>query len=126
MSEVRHHAPEELAMSRVVDGLVESMLADSDGTPPEVELADVDRVQHVIPRLLALLEDVSVGDGIVVQGVLGHVILVVDDVLHTLVVRMFGIDGEKDILAAVGHLAEGGNHRGLVAIADVVLVAVGL
>ena len=63
--------------------------------------------------------------GIVVQGVFRHVVLVVDDVFHALVFRVLGVDREEDVFAAVGDLAEGGHHGRLVAVADVVLVAVG-
>jgi len=58
-------------------------------------------------------------------GVLGHEVLAVADVPDALVAPVLGIHGEEAVLARVRELAEGGDQGGEVAVADVVLPAVG-
>ena len=65
------------------------------------------------------------GDRVAVQGVLGHVVLGVDDVFDALVVFVLRVDREKDVVAGFRILAEGRHQGGLVGVADVVLAAVG-
>ncbi len=125
LRELGHGFPEKDAVRGVVDGLVEGVGADPDGGPAQVELAHVDRVERGIPGLLPLLEDLLFLDRVVVQVVLGHVLLARHDVSHQLELFVVRIDGEEDVLARTGDLAEGGDDDGLVGVADVVLVALG-
>ena len=125
LRELGHGFPEKDAVRGVVDGLVEGVGADPDGGPSQVELAHVDRVERGIPGFLPLLEDLLFLDGVVVQVVLGHVHLARHDVADQLEFLIVGVDGEEDVLARAGDLAERGDDDGLVGVSDVVLVALG-
>ena len=107
----------------MVDGLVEGVRADADRGPAEVELPDVHGVERRVPGVVALGEDVRLGDGIVVERELRDEVLAVDDVLHALVLLVRGIRDEEDVLAAPRELPERRDHRRLVGVADVVLPA---
>ena len=107
------------------DGLVEGMGADADGSPAQVVLADVDRVESRVPGILSDRQDIVLGDRVVMQGILADIVLAVGDVADQLVLFFAVIGDEEDVLAAVRHLAEGGDHGGQVGVADIVFFAVG-
>ena len=67
VAHVGHVHPVERAVRGVVDRLVEGVRADADRRPSEVELADVHRVEGVVPGVLSLGQDVALRDRIVVQ-----------------------------------------------------------
>ena len=125
MREGRHLGAVENTVVRVGHGFVEGVLADADARPAEVDLADVDRGQRGVPRRLAGVQDVRLGDRVVVQRERRHVHLVGDDVLLKFVLRRLGVDQEEHVLVGVGELAEHAQPPGNVAIADVVLRPVG-
>ena len=107
------------------DGLVEAVLGHADGGRADVELADVHGVERRIPCARAPGEQVVRADGIVVQGKVGHVLLVGNDVLLQLVSLVPVVGHEEGVVVgAVLDLAQGGDHLGFVAVADVVLLAV--
>ncbi len=64
-------------------------------------------------------------DRIVAQLELGDVVLARHDVLDEMIARVARVGGEEDVLVAVADAAEGRDDRGLVAVADVILAAVG-
>ena len=115
----------EAAVGGVVEGLVEGVGADADGGPAQVELADVDRVEGGVPGGVAPQQDVFRAHFVVGQFVLGHEVLAVHHVLQAGEAGPGGVGGEEAPLAGVGHLAEGGEERGLVPVADVVLAPIG-
>ncbi len=119
------HAVED-AIGGMGDGLVEAVLGHTDGGRADVELADVHGIERRIPGLRAPGEDVVFGDGVIMQGEVGYVLLVGDDVLLQLI-GLVAVVGDKEgvVVRAVLDLAQGGDHLGLVAVADVVLLAVG-
>ncbi len=96
--------------------------------PSEVELADVHRVEGVVPGVLPLGQDIALRDRVVVQRVLGDEVLARHHVLHQLVALVTRVDGEEDVVArtraAAAELAERRHDRGRVAVTDVVLAAV--
>ena len=119
------HAVED-AVGGVRDGLVEAVLGNADGCRADVELADVHGIERRVPRMGAPGEDVVFGDGVVVEREVGNVLLVADDVLLELIGLVAVVGGEEGVIVgAVLDLAQGGDHLGLVAVADVVLLAVG-
>jgi hypothetical protein len=115
----------EHAVRGVVHRLVEGMGADADGGPSQVELAHVDGVERGVPGVPPHGQDVRFGDGVIIQGVLGHEILRGDHVLHQLVPTVLGADREEDVIFGSFHLAEGRDQRRLVTIADIVFASVG-
>ena len=126
MGEVGDVHAVQTAVGRVVDGLVEGVGADADGRPAEVVLADVDRVEGGVPGVPARGQDVGLGDRVVAQGVLGDIGLAVDDVLRP--ARSCGGDSRPQrtrsrLYPAILPKVE--TIGGLVAVADVVLLAVG-
>ena len=128
--ERRDPAAVEDAVVGVCDGLVERVLGDADRGPAEVDLADVDGGQCGVPRRTAHVQQVGGDHRVVVQDELRDVHLPVDGVLDQLVGRVAGVGEEEHVLAGVlrvvvGELAEDAQARGLVAVADVVLAAVG-
>ena len=71
-------------------------------------------------------EDVVFGDGVVVQHEVGYIFLVGDDVFLQLIGLVAVVGGKEGVvIGAVLDLAQGGYHLGLVAVADVVFLAVG-
>jgi len=119
------HAVED-AVRCVCDGLVEAVLGNADGCRADVELADVYGIERRVPRMGAPGEDVVFGDWVVVEREVGNVLLVADDVLLELIGLVAVVGGEEGVVVgAVLDLAQGGDHLGLVAVADVVLLAVG-
>ena len=73
--------PVEDAVGGMGNGLVETALGHSDGCRPDIELADVHRIKRRIPSVGAAGKDVFLGDGIVVEGEVGDVLLMGNDVL---------------------------------------------
>ena len=67
----------------------------------------------------------ALGDGIVVQGELGHVVLAGHHILDQFVFFVLEVGREEHELTGVGYLAKGRDQGGLVAVADVVLGSVG-
>ena len=96
--EVGHGHPVEAPSRRVVQRLVEGVLADADRRPAEVVLADVDRVERGVPRLAPADQDLAGGDGVVRQLELGHVRLARDDVLHEPVPGALRVGREEDVV----------------------------
>ncbi len=101
------------------------MGADADAGPAQVEFTHVDGVEGVVPGILAHGKNVRLGNGVIVEGILGHIALHVDDVFDQLEVGFLGADGEENIVPRVRHLAKGGDNGGFVGIADVVFAPVG-
>ena len=90
----------------MADGFIESMRADADGGPSEIEFSHIDGVQGRIPGLLATGEDIVIGDGIAVKGILGHIILGIHHIFNALIIGMLGVYGKKHIFIAVRHFPE--------------------
>lgn len=128
MAEVGHHSAVQVTVGRVGDRLVEGVGAHSDGTPTQVVLADVDRVEGGVEGFGATMQDVGLGDRVIAQRVIGHIVLRVHHILDQVIPLVLGVGDEEDVLLAfwgAGDLAEGGDHPGHVGVADVVLLAVG-
>ena len=126
--EVGHPLAVEDAVVGVGDRLVEGVLADADRREAEVELADVDRVEGRVERLGAGVHEVGFGDRVVVQAKLADEHLPGHHVLDQLVVVVVAVGGEEDVAVGALHVGAPAEHRddaGLVAVADVVLAAVG-
>ncbi len=117
--------PEEPPVGRMIDGLIKRVGTDADGGPAQVVLADVDRVERRVPGFPTFLQDVALRDGIIVEGEIGHVGLVVDDILLQFELLVLKVGHEEDVVPRIGHLPESGDHLGLVAVSDVVFLAVG-
>ena len=129
VGEVGDLVVEQAARGGVVDRLVEGVGADADRGPAEVELADVDGVERGVPGFAPTRQDVRVGYGVVAQGEMTDVVLRVADVLDAVVALVAGIDDEEDVVVRprpfLGDLAEDRDQRGVVGVADVVLLAPG-
>lgn len=95
----------------------------ADRSPAEVVLADIDRVERRVPGVVALVQDVGLGERVVVEVELADVVLAMYRVLDQPVVRVLRIGDEEGVSVAIGHLAEDRNRCRLVGIADVVLAA---
>ena len=110
------------------DRFVEGVLADPDRGEAEVELADVDRVQRRVERRRPGVQDVLGPHRVVLQLEVRDIRLGVDDVLDQPVARMPAVGGEEHVPLRpvdVGPAPEHRHHPGQVAVADVVLGAVG-
>ena len=110
-------------MYGVMQGFVEGVGADSDRRPAEVVLADVHGVERRVPGLLALREDLGLGDRRVVQREVRDVGLAVHHVLDALELLVLGVDREEDVVLSACDLAEGRDECRPVGVADVVLLA---
>ena len=69
MRKVRDRLSVEVSIRGMPNRFVHRVGTDPDGRPPEIELADVDGIERRIPRVGPALEDVLVGDRVVVQSV---------------------------------------------------------
>ena len=105
----------------MVDRFVERVGAHADRCPAEVVLADVHRVEGAVPSVVAPCDDVFLGDRIVLECILRHVVLTRADVLHELVLLVLRVCAEEHVLTGVRELAKGRDDGGLVPVADVVL-----
>ena len=122
MHEVCDVVAKQVTIGGVVNGLVIGMGANADGGITQIELHHVDRVQRIIPSLLTQLGDVIHGNRVIMQAIVRYIVLIVDHVFNALILLVLGIHCEEDVLVSAFHLAEGRHQRGLVAIADVVLL----
>ena len=110
------------------DRLVHGMLAHADGGEPDVELADVHRVQRGIEGRLPGVQHILRPHWVVLQTELGHEHLGLDDVLDQPVVLVLAVRREEHVPVRTGHVrpsAEHRDHAGHIAVPDVVLLAGG-
>ena len=126
MREVGHLHPVEDPTVGVGDRLPEGVLADSDRAETQVELANVHRVERRIEGGRAGVEHVFLGHLVLVQAELGDVVLRVDHVSDQLVFVALRIGREEDVALRTIYFLDPAKDRddpGLVAVADVVLLA---
>ena len=128
MGEVGDGVAVEDAVVGVGDGLEERVLDHADAAVAEIELADVDGVERGREGLRPFVEQVGGGHRVVLQPEVADIHLTVDDALDQVIVVVAAVGGEPDVaLGALDVTAPGEHrhHRGDVAVADVVLLAVG-
>jgi len=77
-----------------------------------------------VESVRAAVQQIRLGDRVVVQRVIGDVVLRVHHVLDQLVAVVLRVGGEEDVLVSLVDLAERGDHARDVRVADVVLLAV--
>ena len=76
----------ELAVRRVINGLVKRMRTHANRCPAQVEFTHVDRVQRSIPSVISTGQNLLIGDLIIFQPVLGNIRLAVDHVFDQVVI----------------------------------------
>ena len=103
--EIRHVHLVELAVRRVVDRFVESVRADADGTPAQIVLADVDRIQRRVPRCRSPRDDLGFCHRVVSEFELRDIGLADRYFLRALVGWVCAFGREEDVF--VGGLRSG-------------------
>jgi len=90
--------------------------------PPQVELAYVDSVEHGRPTLWASLQDVLIGDRVIVERDFSHVVRLVHHVADAFVFGCFELTTKKHSRGVSAIFAKI-RHKALRCVADVVLAA---
>ena len=115
------------AVVGMADRLVHGMLAHADGGEPDVELADVHRVQRGSEGRLPGVQHILEAYRVVLQAELGYEHLRLDDVLDQPIVLVLAVRREHIAVRAI-HVrppAEHRDHAGHVAVTDVELATRG-
>ena len=97
VAEVGDERPVQVAIGRVGDRLVHGVGAHADRTPAQVVFADVDGVQGGVERVRAAVQQVGLGDRVVLQRVIGDVVLRIHHVLDQVVAVVLGVGGKEHV-----------------------------
>ena len=124
MGKVRDEFTVDIAVGGMIDCLIKSMGAQSDSAPAEVDLAEIDCVEHIVPGFGSLLNNVVFRDGIIVQCIFGHITLLFNNASNTFVVGMLRIDDKKHIVVRVRHFGERGNQGCFIAVTNVIFISI--
>ena len=101
VAEVGDDGAVQVPVGGVGDGLVEGVGTHADRAPAQVVLADVDRVERGVEGAHPAVQQVGLGDRVLVQRVIRHVVLRIHHVLLAVVPIVLGVGGEEDVLVGI-------------------------